>query len=182
VRWLRIAIGFFVSLLTALLVLLPAHAAQGSSWSVLSDPQGTLQISDVHSSRFATQFSPIELDQLKAAEPGEALWLRFRLVPDKHEQILRVFAPDVSRLDLYVLDDQKLIEEVTAGNTLTQADKPLPSSDYMLPCPKAVARWMSICGWSPTISYGPTSPSTPLSCWRPIRPNPCSTACCWVAC
>ena len=81
-RWLRIATGIFVSLLTALLVLLPAHAAQGSSWSVLSDPQGTLQISDVHSSRFATQFSPIELDQLKAAEPGEALWLRFRLVPD----------------------------------------------------------------------------------------------------
>ena len=136
-RWLRIAIGFFVSLLTALLVLLPAHAAQGSSWSVLSDPQGTLQISDVHSSRFATQFSPIELDQLKAAEPGESLWLRFRLVPDKHEQILRVFAPDVSRLDLYVLDDQKLIEEVTAGNTLTQADKPLPSSDYMLPLPQS---------------------------------------------
>lgn len=92
-RWLRIATGFIVSLLTAMLIFLPAHAAQGSSWSVLSDPEGTLQISDVRSARFANQFSPVELDQLKAAEAGEALWVRFRLVPDKHEQILRVFAP-----------------------------------------------------------------------------------------
>lgn len=136
-RWLRIATGFIVSLLTAMLIFLPAHAAQGSSWSVLSDPEGTLQISDVRSARFANQFSPVELDQLKAAEAGEALWVRFRLVPDKHEQILRVFAPDLSRLDMYVLDDQKLINEVTTGNNLSQADKPLPSSDYMLPLPQS---------------------------------------------
>ena len=136
-RWLRIATGFIVSLLTAMLVFLPAHAAQGSSWSVLSDPEGTLQIGDVRSARFANQFSPVELDQLKAAEAGEALWVRFRLVPDKHEQILRVFAPDLSRLDMYVLDDQKLINEVTTGNNLSQADKPLPSSDYMLPLPQS---------------------------------------------
>lgn len=42
-RWLRIAIGLTVTLLT-LLCLLPAHAAQGSGWAVLLDEQGSLQL------------------------------------------------------------------------------------------------------------------------------------------
>lgn len=57
-------------------------------------------------------------------------------MPDKHEQILRVFAPDVSRLDLYVLDDQT-IEEVYRHQQPDPTDKPLPSSDYMLPLPQS---------------------------------------------
>lgn len=74
----------------------------------------------------SSQFSPIELSRLQAAQPNEALWLRFQLVPDKHEQVLRVFAPDLSRLDLYVLDDQKLISEVSTGNALPHTEKPFP--------------------------------------------------------
>ena len=136
-RWLRIAIGLTVSLLTTLLCLLPVHAAQGSNWSALSDPRGDLQLSDVRSARMSNQFSPIELSRLQAAQPNEALWLRFQLVPDKHEQVLRVFAPDLSRLDLYVLDDQKLINEISTGNALPQTEKPLPSSDYLLPLPQS---------------------------------------------
>ena len=136
-RWLRIAIRFWVSLLTVFLVLLPAHTAFGSNWSVFSDTQGDLQISDVRSPRLANQFSPIELDQLKPTQPGEALWLRLRLAPQIHEQILRVFAPDLSRLDMYVVDDQQLINEVSMGNALNHADKPLPSSDYLLPLPQS---------------------------------------------
>ena len=136
-RWLRIAIGLTVSLLTTLLCLLPVHAAQGSNWSVLSDPQGDLQLSDIRSARMSSQFSPIELSRLQAAQPNEALWLRFQLVPDKHEQVLRVFAPDLSRLDLYVLDDQKLISEVSTGNALPHTEKPFPSSDYLLPLPQS---------------------------------------------
>ena len=96
---------------------------------MLSDPQGDLQLSDVRSARFNNQFTPIELEQMVPAEPGEALWLRFRLQPDKHEQILRVFAPDLARLDLYALDDHGLISEVTTGNTLPQTEKPLSSSE-----------------------------------------------------
>ncbi|MDU7556680.1 MAG: 7TM-DISM domain-containing protein, partial [Pseudomonas sp.] len=136
-RWLRIAIGITVSLLTTLLCLMPAHAASGGSWSMLSDPQGDLQLSDVRSARLNSQFTSIELENMVAAEPGEALWLKFRLQPDQHEQILRVFAPDLSRLDLYVLDDHKLITEVTTGNTLPQSEKPLSSSDYLLPLPQS---------------------------------------------
>ncbi|MGE8186760.1 response regulator [Pseudomonas sp. NPDC086278] len=134
-RWLRIAIGFTVTLLT-LLCMLPAQAAQGSGWAVLLDEQGSLQLSDIRSSRYTNQFSPIELDRLTAAEPDGALWLRFRLAPGKHEQLLRVFAPDLSHLNLYVLDGDTLIDQLNTGTGQPQADRPLPSSDYMLPLPQ----------------------------------------------
>src|SRR5471032_3444004 len=95
--------------------MLPAQAAQGSGWSVLLDEQGDLQLSDIRSTRFTNQFSPIELDHLTAAEPEGALWLRFRLAPGKHEQLLRVFAPDLSHFNLYVLDGDTLIEHLNTG-------------------------------------------------------------------
>ncbi|WP_415773089.1 hybrid sensor histidine kinase/response regulator [Pseudomonas sp. LB3P38] len=134
-RWLRIAIGFTVTLLT-LLCMLPAQAAQGSGWAVLLDEQGDLQLSDIRSARYTNQFSPIELDRLTAAEPDGALWLRFRLAPGKHEQLLRVFAPDLSHLNLYVLDGDTLIEQLNSGTGQPQAERPLPSSDFMLPLPQ----------------------------------------------
>ncbi|MET0777315.1 MAG: response regulator [Pseudomonas mandelii] len=135
-RWLRIAIGFTVTLLT-LLCMLPAQAAQGSGWAVLLDEQGDLQLSDIRSARYTNQFSPIELDRLTAAEPEGALWLRFRLSPGKHEQLLRVFAPDLSRLNLYVLDGDTLIDQLSTGTGQPQADRPLPSSEFMLPLPQS---------------------------------------------
>ncbi|WP_095127321.1 hybrid sensor histidine kinase/response regulator [Pseudomonas sp. Irchel s3h14] len=134
-RWLRIAIGFTVTLLT-LLCMLPAQAAQGSGWAVLLDEQGDLQLSDIRSARYTNQFSPIELDRLTAAEPDGALWLRFRLAPGKHEQLLRVFAPDLSHFNLYVLDGDTLIEQLNTGTGQPQAERPLPSSDFMLPLPQ----------------------------------------------
>ncbi|VVO01502.1 hybrid sensor histidine kinase/response regulator [Pseudomonas fluorescens] len=135
-RWLRIAIGFTVSLLT-LLCLLPAQAAQGSGWAVLLDETADLQLSDIRSARFTNQFSPVELNQLTAAEPGGALWLRFKLQPGKHEQLLRIFAPDLAQLNLYVLDDDKLIEQLNTGTDQPQTQRPLPSSDFMLALPQS---------------------------------------------
>ncbi|CAI8921348.1 two-component system, sensor histidine kinase RetS [Pseudomonas sp. IT-P12] len=135
-RWLRIAIGFTVTLMT-LLFMLSAQAAQGSGWAVLFDEQGDLQLSDIRSARYINQFSPTELERLTAAEPGGALWLRFRLAPGKHEQLLRVFAPDLSRLNLYVLDGDKLIDQLNSGSEQPQAERPLPNSDFMLPLPQS---------------------------------------------
>ncbi|QVW23951.1 response regulator [Pseudomonas hormoni] len=135
-RWLRIAIGFTVTLLT-LLCMLPAQAAQGSGWAVLLDEQGDLQLSDIRSARYTNQFSPTELERLTAAEPGGALWLRFRLSPGKHEQLLRVFAPDLSHLNLYVLDGDKLIDQLNTGTEQPQGERPLPNSDFMLPLPQS---------------------------------------------
>ena len=97
-RWLRIAIAFTAALLATVLGMMPAQAATATSWSVLSDPQASLQLSDVRSPRLSSQFSPVDLGRIGAAEPGEALWLRVHLQPDKHEQVLRLFAPDLARL------------------------------------------------------------------------------------
>ncbi|MCF5017778.1 hybrid sensor histidine kinase/response regulator, partial [Pseudomonas lactis] len=136
-RWLRIAIGFTISLLT-LLCLLPAQAAaQGSGWAVLLDEQADLQLSDIRSARYTNQFSPIELNRITAAQPDGALWVRFRLQPGKHEQVLRVFAPDLSSLSLYVLDGDTLVEQQITGTRQPQAERPLPSSDFMLPMPQS---------------------------------------------
>jgi len=117
--------------------MLPASAAQGSGWAVLLDEQGDLQLNDIRSARYTNQFSPTELDRLTAAEPGGALWLRFRLTPGKHEQLLRVFAPDLSHLNLYVLDGDTLIDQLNTGTSQPQTDRPLPSSDFMLPLPQS---------------------------------------------
>jgi signal transduction histidine kinase/CheY-like chemotaxis protein len=117
--------------------MLPAQAAQGSGWAVLLDEQGDLQLSDIRSARYTNQFSPIELDHLTAAEPEGALWLRFRLAPGRHEQLLRVFAPDLLHFNMYVLDGDKLIEQSHTGNEQPLADRPLPSSDFMLPLPQS---------------------------------------------
>ncbi|WP_460118456.1 hybrid sensor histidine kinase/response regulator [Pseudomonas sp. S2_C03] len=135
-RWLRIAIGFTVTLMT-LLFMLSAQAAQGSGWAVLLDEQGDLQLSDIRSTRYINQFSPTELDRLSAAEPGGALWLRFRLAPGKHEQLLRIFAPDLSHLNLYVLDGDKLIDQLNTGSEQPQTERRLPNSDFMLPLPQS---------------------------------------------
>ncbi|AWY42567.1 response regulator [Pseudomonas putida] len=134
-RWLRIAIGFTVTLLT-LLCMLPAQAGQGSALAILFDDQGDLQLSDVRSARYTNQFSPTDLERITAAEPGGALWLRFRLAPGRHEQLLKVFAPDLQQLNMYVLDGDKLIEQSNTGNRQPQADRPLPSNDFMLPLPQ----------------------------------------------
>ncbi|OLF56340.1 hybrid sensor histidine kinase/response regulator [Pseudomonas chlororaphis] len=135
-RWLRTAIGFTVTLLT-LLCLVPAYAAQGSNWAVLLDDQADLQLSDIRSPRYTNQFSPTELERITAAEPGGALWLRFKLQPGTHEQLLRIFAPDLSRLDMYVLEGENLVEQLTTGTQQAQAERPLPSSDFMLPLPQS---------------------------------------------
>jgi hypothetical protein len=103
VGWLRTATGLLVGLLT-LLSVLSAQAEQGSGWSLLLDDQAALQLSDLRSERFENQFAPVQLNRINAAEPGAALWLHYRLQPDPHEQLLKVFAPDLSHLDLYVME------------------------------------------------------------------------------
>ncbi|MCX2897166.1 hybrid sensor histidine kinase/response regulator [Pseudomonas mandelii] len=135
-RWLRIAVSLTVTLLT-LLCMLPAQAAQGSGWAVLLDEQGNLQLSDIRSTRYTNQFSPIELERLTAAEPDGALWLRFKLTPGKHEQVLKVFAPDLAQLNLYVLDGDKLLDQTHAGSDQPQDERPLASSDVLLPLPQS---------------------------------------------
>ena len=136
-RWLRIATGFTATLLT-LLCMLPAYADQGAGWSILLDDQANLQLSDVRSARYVNQFSPIELDHVVAGDRDSAVWLHYRLPPGEHEQLLRVFAPDLATLDLYVLDRDTIVSQSRTGNKTSQNNQSLNSTDLLLPLPQSV--------------------------------------------
>lgn len=133
-RWPRIAITTLVSLLT-LLCVWPVNAEQSSGWSVLLDGQANLQLGDIRSPRYQSEFSPIELRQLDAALPNEALWLHYRLPPGTDQQLLRIYAPDLDKLDLYVLDGDNLIRQSRTTSTLAPG-APFPTStDRLLALP-----------------------------------------------
>jgi len=136
VRRLRIATALIVSLLT-LLCLLPASAEQGGGWSVLLDEQANLQLSDVRSDRYRSQFSPTTLGELDAAPAEQALWLHYRLEPGDQEQLLRIFAPDLSRLDLYALDGDRLLRQLHHGRQAGNGSPTLRGSDHVLPLPNS---------------------------------------------
>jgi CheY-like chemotaxis protein len=160
VRWLRIATGFIVTLLTLLCTPL-ASAEVSAGWSTLVDDQANLQLSDVRSAHYESQFSPVQLDQIRAAPRDAALWLRYQLPPGDHEQLLRIFAPDLATVDMYVLDGQNLIDHSRTGNDVPRADQPLPSLDYLLPIPQSqrplevFLRLKSEQGLRPNISLQP---------------------------
>jgi 7TMR-DISM extracellular 2. len=136
VRRLRIATALIVSLLT-LLCLFPAWAEQGGGWSVLLDEQANLQLSDVRSDRYRSQFSPTTLGELDAAPADQALWLHYRLEPGDQEQLLRIFAPDLSRLDLYALDGDRLLRQLHHGRQAGNGSPTLRGSDHVLPLPNS---------------------------------------------
>lgn len=131
-RWLRIAVASTVGLLTLLFVFC-AQAQSSNGWSVLLDDKASLQLNDVRSARYQNQFSPIELPRVTAAERDGALWLHYRLPPGNHEQLLRIFAPDLATADMYVLDGERLVDYLRTGNDVPKHDQRLPSNDFLLP-------------------------------------------------
>jgi len=134
VRWLRIAISSIVCALT-LLCAYPALAESGSGWSVLLDEHAHLQLSDVRSERFQNQFGPLELSQLAPTAPHTAQWLHYRLPPGPHEQVLRIFAPDLSELEFYALDGDTLIRQQRSGRDSLGVEPALANTDILLPVP-----------------------------------------------
>jgi hypothetical protein len=78
VRWLRIATRLTVTLLT-LLCMSSAVAEVGAGWSTLVDDQANLNLSDIRSPHYESQFSPVELDKVRATNRDAALWLHYRL-------------------------------------------------------------------------------------------------------
>jgi len=136
VRWLRIATTLMVTLLT-LLCMPTASAEVSAGWSTLVDDQANLQLSDVRSPHYDSQFSPVELDQIRAVSRDSALWLHYRMTPTDHEQLVRIFAPDLATADMYVLDNGSLVDHARSGNKVPRATQPLPAIDFLLPVPQS---------------------------------------------
>ncbi|WIF68251.1 response regulator [Metapseudomonas otitidis] len=135
-RRLRNAIGLCVSLLLTLLCLHPLHAAEAPRWSALLDPAASLQLDDVRAQQSIAQFTPVDLDRLYTPGGESALWLHYPLPAGQHERLLRVFAPYLSYLDLYVVQDGEVIDHIRTGSRLPYAERPLPSRDFLLPLPQ----------------------------------------------
>ncbi|KPY80733.1 Sensor histidine kinase/response regulator RetS, partial [Pseudomonas syringae pv. spinaceae] len=138
VRWLRIAIASTVGLLT-LLFMLSAQAEHGAGWSTLLDEKARLSLDEIRSARYQNQFSPIELERVAAAERDSAVWLHYRLHPNQHEQLVRIFAPDLASADMYVMDGDQQIDHLRTGNAVPTEDQRLPSNDFLLPIPQSAA-------------------------------------------
>lgn len=132
---LRTATGLIASLILALIHLLPAQAAEERQWSMLLDPGANLQLQEIRTQQALSQFTPIELDQLYTPGGGSALWLHYQLPPVQNEQLLRVFAPYLAYLDLYVLKGDELVAHTRTGSRLPFSERPLPSRDFLLPLP-----------------------------------------------
>lgn len=115
----------------------PAMAEQDGGWTVLLDEQANLQLSDVRSERYRNQFSPLVLAELDAAPAEQALWLHYRLPPGDQEQLLRVFAPDLSGLDLYALEGDHLLRQLHHGRQAGNASPTLRGSDHVLSLPNS---------------------------------------------
>jgi CheY-like chemotaxis protein/signal transduction histidine kinase len=137
VHWLRIATYLLLSLLMLTPTLASAQTGAPASWSSLSDPNATLQLDDVRSPEWQAQFRPTDLTQLYTPGGDSALWLHHRLPTNTDAQMLRLFAPYLAYLDLYVLQGDKLIAQEHTGSNLPFASRPLASRDFLLPLPKA---------------------------------------------
>ncbi|MFA0967155.1 hybrid sensor histidine kinase/response regulator RetS [Pseudomonas amygdali] len=135
-RWLRIAIASIAGLLT-LLFMLSAQAEHGAGWLTLLDEKAHLTLDEIRSARYQNQFSPTELERVTAAERDSAVWLHYRMLPTQHEQLLRIFAPDLASADMYVMDGDQQIDHLRTGNEVPKEDQRLPSNDFLLPIPQS---------------------------------------------
>ncbi|MDP3816841.1 7TM-DISM domain-containing protein, partial [Pseudomonas sp.] len=136
---LRIATPLFISLLLMALIAGPAQAEQQELWSALKDPAAELQLDDVRAPRQMAQFTATDLTDLYTSGGNTALWLHHRLEANTDAQMLRVFAPYLAYLDLYVLQGDELIAQTHTGSQLPFSSRPLASRDFLLPLPQADA-------------------------------------------
>ncbi|WP_439886431.1 response regulator [Pseudomonas sp. MBLB4123] len=136
-RRLRIATGLLIVLLLTALGALPVQASAG--WSALPDEGAALQLDDIRTPLHSSRFAPIELGELYTPGDGAALWLHYRLPVSQQPQMLRIFAPYLAYLDLYVLQGDRLLDHTRTGSSLAFSSRPLASRDFLLPLPQAEA-------------------------------------------
>nr|WP_276583738.1 hybrid sensor histidine kinase/response regulator [Pseudomonas sp. RIT-PI-AD] len=116
-----------------------AQAADTQPWELLIDADAGLGLDDIRSPRYQSQFAPTELDRLYMSGGKPALWLHYRLPPQQDEQLIRVFAPYLAYLDLYVMRGEELLAQAHTGSRRPYASRPLPGRDFLLPLPVSEA-------------------------------------------
>ncbi len=130
----RLALALFANLL--LLIAAPSAMADSpEQWQGLNDKSGDLTFQDIRLPRLQRDFQPVAINTLSTSGGHSALWLRYALTSSDDQQLLRVIAPYLQSLDLYVLQDDQLIAHSHTGSELPLSQRPLPGRDFLLPLP-----------------------------------------------
>ena len=125
-------------LLLASLLLLPAeHARMQTGWQVLDDPGGYRRIAEIERPPLADDFLAIDSASIRTSGGQSALWLRKTLTGTRDPQYLKVIAPFLATLDLYVWQDGVLLKHARTGSQQAQGDRPIPARDFLLQLPEA---------------------------------------------
>lgn len=133
-HWPSTALRLLACLLLCLSSSLPA-VADALHWRSLVDEHNTLQLKDIRSSRYQVQFSDTPLQQLAMPGRDKSLWLQVSLPASEQTRLLRLFAPQLQQLDLYLVQDDQALLQLSAGERPRQPVNAQPGPDYLFNLP-----------------------------------------------
>ena len=129
-------LGLLLGSLMGLCLLISSSWASGThaspTYQIFMDTSGQLTLNDILSNRYTNLFVPNANGEFKLAGAGAALWVN---VPLEHATtyLLELHNPSVSRINVYLLQDELLRVSHSAARTDTRSSIPLPHGGYAFP-------------------------------------------------
>ena len=131
-----------VSALLLSLLLAPFCLAEGvdpepfseQEWRVLIDPTAQLDLAAVIERR--TQFLPLDSRAFTHPPSHKAVWLHLRAPALDSPHWLWLFAPRAQELDFYLLDGERLVQQVLTGQLRPSGSQPLLARAYLFELPQ----------------------------------------------
>ena len=131
---------FVVFLLASLLLAAPLQAQpdnHSGAWYAFDDSNGQAPFEAIRQPDFAGQFKAIDSKSIRTSGGDSALWLRHQLSDSRQVQYLLVIAPFLAALDMYVLQDDELLEHAQTGSQLEPMQRPVAARDLFLALPQS---------------------------------------------
>lgn len=133
--WLGLALCLLGSLLASPQVqALPDTSPQ---WFALDNPGGQARLDEIRQPPLRDQFKAVDSKSIHTSGGNSALWLRGHLDDARQIQYLWVIAPFLAVLDMYVVQDGRLLEHTQTGSRLEQSQRPVPARDFYLALPQS---------------------------------------------
>ena len=129
-------LGLLLSSLLSLCLLVTSSWAGGDAaptgYHSFVDISGQLTLNDILSNRYSNLFVPNSDGRLKSAGAGSALWVN---VPIEHATtyLLELHNPSISRINVYLLQDELLRVSHSSGRADPRSSIPLPHGGFAFP-------------------------------------------------
>ncbi len=130
-RLIRIISGLFLCLTLFGSVSAWANHPAGHNWQLLIDPSARLNLADVSSALYRSQFRPVDSRSLTFPASPAAYWLSVELDPHEQERTLHLFAPDLDYLDIYLQENNELLRHTSTGTQLPFSSRPAADKDFL---------------------------------------------------